>query len=285
MTRQPQRLLYMWLLLATATWPAAVPAAERVELPSPMTPFSEAEQVAPEARPEEALSVNEPMYFLVGDGTELNARFQLSFKYRMFDERGRLAKALPALTGLYVGYTQTSLWNLDEESKPFEDTSYRPSLFWLYDTGRRRLLPASLRLGYEHESNGRGESASRSIDTLFLQPSWKTTVNHRKLTFSPKFYAYLDDEDNPDIDQYRGNADWIFRYGNEDSWIWRLLARYGEGGRLTTQVDVSYPMREPLFTRTGAFFHIQALHGYGETLLGYDERVDLNVWIGVSVVR
>jgi phospholipase A1 len=287
MTRPRPSQRYPWsvLLLLPGVCVGAAPADRQIELPAPLTPYTEAAQTATEFRPEEALSVHEPMYFLLGDGNEFTARFQLSFKYRIFDEQGRLARMLPPITGLYVGYTQTSLWNLGEESKPFEDTSYRPSMFWLYDAGRRGLLPGTLRLGYEHESNGRGETESRSIDTVFLQPSWDTSIGNRRLTFMPKLYAYLDDEDNPDIERYRGYADWIVRYGREDSWVWRAQVRYAPGGRTTAQLDVSYPLREPLIARTGAFFHVQVLHGYGETLLDYQERVGLRVWLGISVVR
>lgn len=279
--RQPIGLLV--LLLAGASH--ADPGRRQVELPPPLTPYAEAAQEAPESRPEEALSVNEPMYFLLGADSDVTARFQLSFKYRIFDERGRLARMLPPVTGIYFGYTQTSLWNLSEDSRPFEDTSYRPSLFWLYDSGRRGMLPTALRIGYEHESNGRGDTSSRSIDTLFLQPTWETTANYRKLSFLPKLYIYLDDEDNPDIEDYRGYVDWTARYGRDDGWTWRAQLRYGVTGRITGQLDVSYPLREPLFARTGAFFHVQVLSGYGETLLNYDERVDLKIWLGVSVAR
>lgn len=280
-----QRLAANLPLLLPACSGGIAWATEKPALPVPLTPYLEAARTAPEARPEEALSVNEPIYFLLGDGSQFTARFQLSFKYRIFDERSRFSQTLPPLKGLYFGYTQTSLWNLDKDSRPFEDTSYRPSLFWLHDSGGRGLRPRMLRLGYEHESNGRGELESRSIDTLFLQPTWETTVHGRKLSFAPKLYAYLDTEDNPDIEQYRGYGDWIVRYGTEDSWVWRGQYRYGIGGHNTIQLDVSYPMREPLFTRTGAFLHLQLLHGYGETLLNYNEHVSLRVWLGISVVR
>lgn len=279
--------LLCWLTAALLSgWPGTpCLAGGKVTLPQPLTPYHEAAQAAPEARPQEALSVHEPMFFLLGDGKQFTARFQLSFKYRLFDQRSAFVQSLPPLQGLHFGYTQTSLWNLGAESRPFEDTSYRPSLFWLHDSGRKGLLPSSLRLGYEHESNGRSELASRSIDTLFMQPRWEVVVHDRKLSFRPKLYAYLESSDNPDIYRYRGYADWILRYGAESSWIWRAKYRHGVGGHSTVQLDASYPMREPLFTRTGAFLHIQLLHGYGETLLDYKEQVGLRLWLGLSVVR
>lgn len=262
-----------------------VRAAVPVELPPPLTPYTEEAQTAPRTRPEEALSVNEPIYFLLGGSRDFTARFQLSFKYRIFDEHTRLVRTLPPIGGLYLAYTQTSLWDLSEESMPFEDTSYRPSVFWLYDSGRRGLLPRELRLGYEHESNGQGELTSRSIDTLIFQPRWETAVNGRKLELAPKLLLYLQDKGNPDIKDYRGDVAWIARYGRETSWIWHGQFRYGRGGHATAQLDISYPLRAPLLARSGAFFHVQLLHGYGETLLNYNEHVGLRLWLGLSLVR
>ena len=33
----------------------------------------------------------------------------------------------------YLGYTQTSLWDLQSDSMPFIDTTFNPSVFWLSD--------------------------------------------------------------------------------------------------------------------------------------------------------
>ena len=57
-----------------------------------------------------ALSVNEPVYFLFGTGSERAARFQLSVKYRLFDADAAPVKLFPSLSGLHFGYTQNSIW-------------------------------------------------------------------------------------------------------------------------------------------------------------------------------
>ncbi|HEX6689910.1 MAG TPA: phospholipase A, partial [Burkholderiales bacterium] len=81
-------------------------------------------------RLEPPLSENDPMYFVVGARDGWNARFQLSFKYRLFDRGSGFGKDEPWLSGLYFGYTQNSLWELDSDSAAFRDTSYKPSFFW-----------------------------------------------------------------------------------------------------------------------------------------------------------
>ncbi|MBI2306503.1 MAG: phospholipase A [Rhodocyclales bacterium] len=241
----------------------------------------------PEVEP--ALSANEPMYIVAGSRDGLNSRFQLSFKYRLFDERSLPARLVPSLGHLHFGYTQTSLWDLHGDSKPFRDTSYRPSLFWqgrVGDGSGGGAAPVFLRGGYEHESNGKDGDKSRSIDTLFLQPAWrKDFADGRTLLFAPKFIAYLDRDDNRDIAHYRGYADWMLRYGNENGWVVSARLRRGSSGHGSGQLDFSHPLREPLFSRVGGFLHIQLFSGYGETLLDYNLHRSPQLRIGFSIVR
>lgn len=233
-----------------------------------------------------ALTVNEPMYFIVGnDDGDTKARFQLSLKYRLLDESSGIVQTLPWLKNLHFGYTQTSLWNLSEDSAPFEDSSYRPSLFWEFGRMRGPERTHFLRVGYEHESNGQGGEESRSIDTLFFMPGLVTRISGRDLVFAPKLYSYLERSDNPNIADYRGYGDFIVRYGNDDSTVVQLMYRRGSSGRHTTQLDLSIPIRERIFARTGAFFYVQAFDGYGETLQRYDKRTSWNVRAGLAIVR
>ncbi len=255
-----------------------------------MAPHATAEP-EPEAAsyPDEpVISANEPMYFVLGNRGGVNARFQLSFKYRLVEPDGTLGQALPWLRNLHFGYTQTSLWDLGEESKPFRDTSYRPSLFWQWNLGEggAGLRPYRLRAGYEHESNGKDGASSRSIDMLFVQPAWRWDFNNgTALTLAPKLYGYLDREDNPDIARYRGHADWIARYGKDDGWLLAAQMRRGTAGKGNLQLDLSYPLRDTLFARAGGFLHFQLFSGYGESLLDYNRERDTQLRIGFSIVR
>lgn len=233
---------------------------------------------------EPALSANEPMYFVVGSRS--TARFQFSFKYRLFDPDSLPVAWFAPLAGLHFGYTQTSLWDLGADSAPFRDTSYRPSLFWQGAMPGQRLMPELLRGGYEHESNGKDGASSRSINTLFVQPVWSTEFGDgRNLIFAPKFYGYLDKADNPDIQRYRGYADWKLRYGREDGVVALAQLRTGTSGKGSAQLDLSWPLRRPLFARTGGFLYLQVFKGYGETLLDYNLDRGTQVRVGFSIVR
>jgi phospholipase A1/A2 len=237
---------------------------------------------------EPALSVNEPMYFVLGKNAEhgTDARFQLSFKYRPFDPEGSVASFVPLLSNLYFAYTQTTLWDIGEKSGPFRDTSYRPSLFYRWAGSGRNLLPDEWRVGAEHESNGQPGVSSRSLNTAYIRPTWNFDMgNSRRLSFYPKFQYYLNKEENSDIQRYRGFVDWQLRYGREDGLILGGLYRLGTGGYSAGQLDLSYPISDRIFARTGAFLHLQLLSGYGETLLDFDKKNDTQVRIGLSIAR
>jgi len=237
---------------------------------------------------EPPLSVNEPMYFVLGIDSKRNvdSRFQLSFKYRPFDPGARVAQYFPALSNLYFGYTQTTLWDVDADSSTFKDTSYRPSLYYKWLDSGRNIPAAEWHLGVEHESNGQDGVDSRSINIAFVRPSWHLDLaNGRRLTLSPKLYHYLEKSDNSDIHRYRGYVDWQARYGREDGAILSALYRHGSGGYLSGQLDLSYPISDKLFGRTGTFIHLQLFNGYGETLIDYNRHKDLQLRLGLSLAR
>ena len=57
-----------------------------------------------------------------------------------------LARRLPWIDDLYLSFSQTSLWDLGELSKPFTDSSYRPRLFYAnYDLARYLGRPVAPR--------------------------------------------------------------------------------------------------------------------------------------------
>jgi outer membrane phospholipase A len=242
------------------------------------------------AKPEDepVLSSNEPIYFIFGSGEDhgSDARFQVSFKYRPFDPKGSMATYLPFLSNVYFAYTQTTLWDIGGDSSPFKDTSYRPSLFYKWMTNTKGLLPEEVRIGIEHESNGQSGVDSRSLNIGYIRPMWSMDFpSGRRLSFLPKIYSYIEKDDNPDIQQYRGYADWQLRYGREDGLIATGLYRQGTKGYASGQVDISYPISDRLFGRTGTFIHLQLFSGYGETLLDYNQDRDTQLRIGLSVAR
>ena len=238
------------------------------------------------ARFTSAVSPNEPMYFSIGSRGNTSAKFQVSLKFRVFNPDTKT----PFLEKLYLAYSQTSIWDLDTASKPFRDSSYRPSIFFLDD--RVSQWPfASSRLGFqggvEHESNGRDADASRSINIAFVRPAFTFLLGgDYALTLAPKIYHYLDKSENPDIDDYRGHADFLIRFGQEDGWLIDTTIRRGRNSDLgSVQLDLSYPLRKPTFGNLSGYLHLQYFNGYGESLVDYDQRLRPQFRIGLMVTR
>ncbi len=234
-----------------------------------------------------ALDVHEALYAVIGHhGGETTARFQLSFRYRLVNADSPAARQLPGLEHLHAGFTQTSLWNLSAESRPFEDTTFRPSLFWEGQWPQPGAHPEHLRVGYEHASNGQADTRSRGIDTLFIWPAWFLPAGARELVITPKAYIYVSkDRMNPAIEDYRGYLDAMLQYGRADGWQIALLGRYGRAGKATLQIDLSHPLREAIASRTGGYLYVQAFSGYGETLQGFDQKKDFRLRFGFAIVR
>jgi outer membrane phospholipase A len=238
-----------------------------------------------ESGQEPPLSENEAMYFVVGASSRWSARFQLSFKYRLFDNDAGFGRDQPWLTGFYFAYTQTSLWDLEGESKPFFDTSYRPSLFWRWLSTDDRAWVDGVRVGLEHESNGQAGIESRSLNTLFIRPEWRwKTASLGNYEFTPKAYVYVDKSDNPDIQEYRGYVDWRARWDSGDNWIVTLLGRVGTAHKGSIQLDLARRARDLKMGSVSGYFYAQYFNGYGESLRDYDQRHTAQLRFGVAIV-
>lgn len=234
-------------------------------------------------------STYEPMYFLVGTNPE-KSKFQISFKYRFMNPRGELAAGHPWINGLHFGYTQTSFWNLEADSAPFNDTSYKPELFFV--TPNLGFRPGwmkgfFLQTGFMHESNGRGGTESRSTNYLYAKPVFIFYVPGTRwgMSVSPRFWAYVgnDNGTNPDLKDYRGYFELELKLGKEEGVVFGSRFRWAFEGA-STQLDLTYPIRQPWFKEIDLHLHLQYVNALAESLLHYRERTD--AWrLGFSLVR
>lgn len=263
--------------------------------PAPVTKgvtgeIRQAEPSPPQPAPFALISPYEPMYFIYGTRGNENAKFQLSFKYRFVRPDKALARVLPGIEDLYLGYTQTSLWDLEQASKPFRDTSYKPRLFYFRESLWRSTddrLRLGLEAGYGHESNGRDGADSRSIDILYAKPIF--TLGNRldyHLIAAPMVWAYLDKHENADIDAFRGHFDLYLGLQKADSWQLSTNLRLGsEGGRGSMQVDLSYPLTPIGLGNIDGYLLAQYFNGYGESLLDYNRKLRSQLRFGVMLLR
>ncbi|AOB26102.1 phospholipase A [Bordetella bronchiseptica] len=233
-----------------------------------------------------AISEYQPMYFDIGTRERTTARFQISAKYRLFSPKGDR----PATFGenFYLGYTQTSLWDLEGDSKPFIDTTFNPSAFWLSDniwSSASQNWRIGLNTGVEHQSNGKSGDDSRSLNDAYVQPA----LNYRfdsgsTLTFAPKVKTYFGvARENRDYADYAGYVDWNLRWAQDGGAVVSAMYRQGASSRRTTQLDFAWPLKRTWLDMNG-YLHLQYFNGYGETLLGYNQRHDSQFRIGLSLV-
>jgi phospholipase A1/A2 len=208
----------------------------------------------------------EPLFAAAGEPVHLDsteAKFQISFKTRLWTTDDRR-------WGAWVGYTQQNQWQVynDDISRPFRETNYMPEAFISYRPGielpggfQWRLVNA----GYNHQSNGRTDTLSRSWDRLFVELG----AEKENLALFAKFWYRLpesdDKDDNPDITDYYGHGELsaLYRWrGNSFTASVRGNVNTGKGA-----VQLGW-MSPPLL---GAFRgYVQFFSGYGESLIDYN---------------
>jgi len=235
------------------------------------------------------VSTYEPTYFLLGPVGGWNARLQFSFKYRLVSPSGTDPRWWQSL---YFAYTQTSVWDLNGESKPFHDSSYRPTLFFFRDDFHLKpdwLTRLGIQAGLQHESNGQKELASRSLNTAYFAPAVIVPISDRwRVWITPRFINYVEKEENADIDRYRGNVEWRIRVGRDQGPQFAATLRKGRSsGYGSGQFDFTLPLRMvPTARRSAAgYLQIQYFNGWGETLIDYNRREDDQYRIGYALTR
>jgi outer membrane phospholipase A len=180
-------------------------------------------------------------------------KFQFSVKYET------------ELDHLYFGYRQRSIWNIASDSAPFSDHNFEPEFFYQWPVAapvRDRWSLSAFQIGVVHESNGRDGVDSRGWNRVYVEPRFQWGEWY----FQPKVWAIISKADeNTDIEDYYGVADYVFGFERPHWLRAALTARAGErkGG---VRGDLFFR----LHSKQHAHFYLQAWHGYGETLLGYN---------------
>ena len=137
-----------------------------------------------------ALLRHHPVYIIYGNP---NTKAQFSFKFL-------IVRSIP----LYVSYSQLIFWQLHEKSKPFEDATYNPEIFYRWSLGRDHFT--SLDFGpWGHHSNGKDGDSSRSIDESFIRFRKRFDAKNLTLLLSGTASAqYNLDDTNRDSYKYHG---------------------------------------------------------------------------------
>lgn len=236
------------------------------------------------------LSAYEPVYFLFGvDPGREKSKFQVSFKYKLFNAPFGSQGLNSVLDGFHLAYTQTSFWDLRSNSKPFDDSSYKPELFYLVpkiDLELPWVKIFGIQGGFQHESNGKGGDESRSTNYIYIKPIMAISLfDNAYLTVAPKLWIYVmnEDETNPDLADYRGYFDLQVQAGVPMGLSLDTHTRWADAGP-SIQADLSYPLTSFFNNGLNLYLHFQYFNGYAERLKAYNEKEEI-FRIGFSLSR
>ena len=230
------------------------------------------------------LSAYDPIYAVYGPGTDSDAKIQISFKYQLFGSSSVLER--PWEAGLHFAYTQRLYWNLGRKSSPFRNVDYMPEL--VYIVPPQPISSDSAlggKIGVRHESNGRDGIASRSLNTVYIQPVANVPIGKYRLSIGPRLWAFVGDlSDNADVRRYRGNTGLFAEFGTDDGLRITTNSRFNLGsGKGSIDATASYPLNR-LLPQLNLYVFGQGFAGYGENLLDYDRR-QTRLRLGIGIVR
>ncbi len=234
-------------------------------------------------------------------------KFQISVRYALWvRDLGSFDCAEPQEAAIFgrimpwFGFTQKSIWQLYASGSPFEESNYKPEVFLTWYQGWGPLVRTNFGL-LEHESNGTAGSRSRSWNRAYVEAKlkWKAGRTGPSVTLYPRVWVVPDIQlgMNTDIADYLG-------YG-------KLIAVLSTGetfaGRIQLEVEAhkgGYPWSTPFrggflagltwapgkaidseyvtWWKATPHFYAQFFHGYGETLLRYNQ-VRTSVWFGLRI--
>ncbi|MCI6988660.1 MAG: phospholipase A [Campylobacter sp.] len=218
----------------------------------------------------------EPMYFAYSydindksDRKSNETKFQISFKKPIIED----------LLGFdemyYFGYTQTSWWQVTEDSSPFRETNYRPEIF--VDVPTDYGYMDKVTLGFLHESNGEDGIESRSWNKVYAGLNFK----FGNFEINPRiWHSFGLDKYNENIRNYMGYGDLKLKYKlykHEFSALLRNNFNFDDN-----HGAFEFVWMYPIYN--GFNIYAQYFTGYGESLADYDKSVD-KISIGVAITK
>ncbi len=249
---------------------------------------AEEAKAVPSVRPWHHLfTVYKPNYFILGFNTNDQVKFQISLKYELW--------ASNDTTGgphtVHLAFSERSLWRLYDKSFPFEEANYNPELFYSHThyAPDEELRPGCglyrERISVEHQSNGRGDRLSKSLNRAYVEATGLCALadgNYVGATLHIWGYPWGISE-NPSQPDFTGPGEITLTAGREDTGRWygygdiNVMFRKGFKGGLdkgAMQIDVKWhPSRTSLagtLWPLNVYLYAQYFTGYGEMLSRYD---------------
>ena len=195
-----------------------------------------------------------------------------------------------------AAYTQTSYWQIFINSAPFRETNYKPELYLTMPFGHKldNIGLKGIRLGYLHMSNGQPVSdgnrtrpdgpvegsRSRSWNRIYAQMffQWGDFFGGAKIWH--RVSEEKSEDDNPDIEDYYGQGELNLTYIYKTLLIEAKANPSVNKGLVSGELSASFPT----LLSDDVYYYFQASHGYGSSLIDYDQKVS-KVGFGISISR
>lgn len=183
---------------------------------------------------------------------------------------------------IWLAYTQTSWWQIAQESAPFRESNFEPEIFFERPFAKDVMGFEDIRwrFGYVHQSNGKDGTLSRSWDRLRLELDLARGPWGLRARVWERLGESPIEDDNPRIDDYLGYGDVTVRYSRR-SQTFSLKVVNVVGSDTNRGYEFIWQFHqghdgEPVW-------FIQLYHGYGESLIDHDyelTRVGVGLMLG-----
>lgn len=193
--------------------------------------------------------------------TNSDVKFQLSIAQRLTKSK------LPFDTYLFLQYTQKAFWNVFQKSFPMKDLNYNPGIGLGHLIVYHNKYIGKGYLMFEHESNGRDSTASRSWNKVTLGAAIALTRNW-EVQFKT-WIPIVDGKYNKDLLKYNGIFQMAANYRTDNRRFncGLILTKRKTWTSFNTQVELSYKFNN----NENQYFFLQYYNGYGESLLEYNK--------------
>lgn len=195
------------------------------------------------------------------DSDNSDAKFQISVMQRLTNS------VLPMKTYLFLTYTQVAFWDVFQESFPFRDINFNPTVGLGKPLVKNNRYLGDISIQLEHESNGKDGTDSRSWNKISF--SGLFNINSHWTYFTKLWIPFVDGENNPDLVNYKGYGTLALNYNQRNKYSLSFIAtpRSGGFGNMNMTFNASYR----LFKDENQYLFFEFYNGYGEGLLDYKE--------------
>lgn len=175
----------------------------------------------------------------------------------------------------YFAYTQLSWWDIYADSSPFYENNYQPEIYTQIPVDFYNFN--HIRLGFLHDSNGKGELESRSWNRIYSS----FELDFGKLSLTPRLWLRLPDnkDDNPAIVKYNGIIDLTAYYKlHNGSFIQSI---FSNNLRFDKENKSSFELRYLHYIGDGFYIYLSGFSGYGYELVYY-KKYQNRIGIGIA---